>query len=191
MPDYTKGKIYSIRCRTDNTLIYVGSTVCSLSKRWGQHKGAKISKKYGLYTCIEINGGFENWYIELYENYPCENKEQLFKKEGEIIRLIGTLNTQIAGRSKKEYAEENKEKMDEYKKEWCIENKDKITEKKKIYREEHKEEIIEKGKIYYIKNKEEILEKMKIKYPCVCGSTIPVCRKARHERSIKHTKFIN
>ena len=152
MPDYSKGKIYTIRCRTDNTLIYVGSTISSLSKRWGQHKGAIISKKYDLYTCREINGGFENWYIELYENYSCENKEQLFKKEGEIIRMIGSLNSKIAGRSKKEYAEENKEKMDKYKQEWCI-------------------------------------ERRKIKYTCVCGSTIPVCRKARHERSIKHTNY--
>lgn len=191
MPDYSKGKIYTIRCRTDNSIIYVGSTICSLSKRWGQHKGAIISKKYGLYNCIENNGGFENWYIELYENYSCENKEQLFRKEGEIIRMIGTLNMNIAGRSKKEWAEENKEKMDTYKQEWTEENRDKILEKKKIYREEHKEEIIEKGKIYYIENRDRLLDKMKIKYTCACGSTIPVCRKARHEKTKKHTTFIN
>lgn len=191
MPDYSKGKIYTIRCRTDNTLIYVGSTVNPLSKRWGQHKGATISKKYDLYNCIEINGGFQNWFIELYENYSCESKEQLLRKEGEIIRLIGTLNSKIAGRSKKEYAEENKEKMDDYRKEWYIENRDELLERKKVYREEHKEEIIEKGKIYYIGNKDKILEQRKIKYTCICGSTISVCKKARHEKSNKHTTFIN
>jgi hypothetical protein len=26
------------------------------------------------------------WYIELYEEYPCESKEQLNKKEGLVIR---------------------------------------------------------------------------------------------------------
>ena len=36
-----------------------------------------------------------------YENYPCENEEQLNKREGEIIREIGTVNKQIAGRTHK------------------------------------------------------------------------------------------
>ena len=45
---------------------------------------------------------WNDWYIELYENYPCENKEQLNKREGEIIREIGTVNKQIAGRTYKE-----------------------------------------------------------------------------------------
>ena len=42
--------------------------------------------------------------LVLYENYPCENKEQLNKREeGEMIREIGTVNKQIAGRTYKEY----------------------------------------------------------------------------------------
>ena len=39
---YNNGKIYTIRCRDDNNnnnnLIYVGSTVQPLYKRWHQHK---------------------------------------------------------------------------------------------------------------------------------------------------------
>jgi hypothetical protein len=38
MPDYSKGKIYTIRCRTDDTKIYVGSTIQSLAVRFGGHK---------------------------------------------------------------------------------------------------------------------------------------------------------
>ncbi len=30
MPDYKQGKIYTIRCKTDETLIYVGCTTQSL-----------------------------------------------------------------------------------------------------------------------------------------------------------------
>ena len=33
------------------------------------------------------------WYIELYENYPCANIEEILKRENEVIREIGTLNT--------------------------------------------------------------------------------------------------
>ena len=39
MPDYSKGKIYTIRCRTNESLIYVGSTVEKyLSTRLAKHK---------------------------------------------------------------------------------------------------------------------------------------------------------
>jgi hypothetical protein len=59
---------------------------------------------------------FNNWYIELYENFPCDNKEQLNKREGEIIREIATLSKNIAGRTIKEYYEQNKENILEKKK---------------------------------------------------------------------------
>jgi hypothetical protein len=52
----------------------------------------------------------EDWYIELHENFPAERKEQLNKREGEIIRALGTLNKCIAGITCKEYREAKKEK---------------------------------------------------------------------------------
>jgi hypothetical protein len=224
MPDYSKGKIYTIRCRTDDTLIYVGSTINPLSKRWGQHKGnCNIkSKKNNLFIYETIrNNGIENWYIELYENYSCENKDELRKREGEVIRLIGNLNSKIAGRTKKEYADEHKEYFSEHRKIYREDHKEELSKKKKIYSEGHKEEISEQGKIYYQEKREEILgkvkiyreehkeeilekkriyrqenkeatnEKAKIKYTCICGSTLTITHKLRHEKSIKHTKFIN
>jgi hypothetical protein len=45
----------------------------------------------------------KDWYIELYEDYICERKEQLTQREGQVIREIGTLNKLIAGRTKQEY----------------------------------------------------------------------------------------
>jgi hypothetical protein len=44
--------------------------------------------------------GIDNFYIELYENYSCSSKEELNRREGEIIRDIGNLNHVIAGRTK-------------------------------------------------------------------------------------------
>ena len=52
-----------------------------------------------------------DWYIELYENFPCDNKEQLNNREGKVIREIATLNKNIAGRTMKEYYETNKENI--------------------------------------------------------------------------------
>jgi hypothetical protein len=93
MPDYARGKIYTIRCRTDQTLIYVGSTTQALSQRISEHRTDSKRKNYMiLYDKIEEFGGWSNWYIELYEDFPCNSLEQLLKREGEIIRMISTLN---------------------------------------------------------------------------------------------------
>ena len=45
------------------------------------------------------NGGIENFYFELCEDFSCERKEQLLPREGEIMRLIGnmSMSTIIAG----------------------------------------------------------------------------------------------
>ena len=136
MPDYNKGKIYTLRCRTDDALIYVGSTIQHLCDRLASHKRdsrTEISKKCPLYRTI--NNDWDNWYIELYEEYPCDNREQLCKREGEVIRLIGTLNSKIEGRTNKEWYNDNKEK----KKKYYEDNKEKISKQKKEYYENNKE----------------------------------------------------
>ena len=38
MPDYKQVKTYTIRCKTDDTLIYVGFTTQSLCVRMAKHK---------------------------------------------------------------------------------------------------------------------------------------------------------
>jgi len=87
MIDYKNGKIYTIRCRLDNSLIYVGSTCELLCQRLAKHKRkAKSCPERLFYSHVK---DWNDWYIELYESYPCESKEQLRKKEGEIIRSIG------------------------------------------------------------------------------------------------------
>ena len=90
MRDYSKGKIYTVRCHLDQSLIYVGSTTQSLSKRWGDHKKAL---KYG--ECLPFHRVIEDindWYIELYEECPCNNNDELTRREGQIMREIATLN---------------------------------------------------------------------------------------------------
>ena len=108
--DYKNGKIYCIRNNIDDDL-YVGSTTQPLSKRMAYHrKDAKkeINMHYMLYSKFnEI--GIENFYIELIEDCPCETLEQLRKREGHYIREMGTLNGLIAGRTDKEYRDDNKE----------------------------------------------------------------------------------
>ncbi len=54
---YKNGKMYTIRYKNDDSLIYVGSTVQPLFKRWHQHKKNSINEKsikynYPLYKKI-------------------------------------------------------------------------------------------------------------------------------------------
>ncbi len=119
MPDYKKGKIYTIRCKDDPTLIYVGSSTQQLSQRWQEHKRSAKNQndnvKYNYYIYkVMREKGIDNFYIELHVECPCENKEQLTQHEGKVIREIGTLNSCVAGRTDKEYTEENKEKKKIY-----------------------------------------------------------------------------
>ena len=86
MPNYQNGKIYSIRSRSRPDLVYVGSTTQPLSKRLGEHKTPR--KKTSSKQIIELGDA----YIELIENYSCENKEELLKREGEIMRSMECLN---------------------------------------------------------------------------------------------------
>ena len=176
MPDYSKGKIYTIRCRNDPTLIYVGSTIQPLSHRLGSHKYKASKYPDRWYSIIK---DWNDWYIELYESYPCNNKEELVKREGEIIRLIGNLNKVVAGRTieeyrednyemikerKKLYVEKNKEEVVKREKEWYEKNKEYCAEKRKEWNEKNKEKKKELAKEYYENNKEKLKEYKKLWY---------------------------
>ena len=83
-------------------LKHVGSSIQRLSVRWGGHKRDMLKKPhYPLYKNMS-DKGVDMFYIELYEEYPCNTKEALHKREGEVIREIGSLNKLIAGRTRKE-----------------------------------------------------------------------------------------
>ena len=132
MCDYSKGKIYSIRSHlTDD--VYIGSTIETLAKRLFNHK--RYYKQWLItktnyttsYKIIEKDP--ENCYIELVENYPCNSKIELCRREGEIIRTTNCVNKNIAGRTKLEYYKENKEQMIEKQKQWYENNKEKLNQK--------------------------------------------------------------
>lgn len=125
---YSSAKIYTIRSKKTN-MVYVGSTCQPLNKRKGEHVRKYklyLYNKYSFTTSFDIIKLGE-YYIELVEEFPCENKEQLLKREGEIIRLMpNCCNKIIAGRNQKDWRTDNKNK---YKCEicnFCTENKEKL-----------------------------------------------------------------
>ena len=159
--DYQKGKIYTIRCYDDDSLIYVGSTTQPLAVRWGDHKKKCKADNPPISICkLMKDTGTDKFYIELYEDYPCSRREELHRREGEVQRLIATVNKCIAGRTIREWRDENKEKIAEY----YHNNKEFKLEKQKEYYDSHREKIAENYKIYYNNNKEQIAEKQKQYY---------------------------
>ena len=187
MPDYGNGKIYSIRCRTDDTLIYVGSTIQSLAVRWGGHKRhSKVESHKNSLIYRTINQDWDNWFIELYELYPCSSKEELCRREGEIIREIGTLNVRVEGQTKTEYMKifylENKDKYSENSKKWREENKERNKENGRIFEEKNKEKRIQQKKERYEKNRDNLREKI----TCECGCIVCRAQIKIHQKSKKH-----
>tara|TARA_R110000744_G_scaffold363491_1_gene471826 strand:+ start:135 stop:668 length:534 start_codon:yes stop_codon:yes gene_type:complete len=141
MPDYSLGKIYMIYPKVedpDEGDVYYGSTTETLGRRMAKHRYQSYCKilfdKYGV----------ENCFIELVEEYPCETKEHLNKKEGEYIRNHKCVNKRIAGRTNKERYIDNFDKLKEQKKQYYIENRDKKLEQHKQYRIDNRDKIKER-----------------------------------------------
>ena len=165
MVNYKNGKIYKL-WSPEGDMIYIGSTCRGLAHRKAQHKDKPNTTSkilFDTYTDIRI---------ELIEEYPCDNKEQLNRKEGEYIRTLDCVNRCVAGRTEKEWREDNKEHLEEYReenkehhaeknREYYQKNKGHVQEKHKEYRENNKGHLQEKQKEYCEKNKERIAEKKK------------------------------
>ena len=198
-----KGKIYSIRNYID-TDIYVGSTYQALSKRMTDHRRSinNTRDKHMLLYCKMREFGVENFYIELLEEYECENKEQLRAKEGEYIRTMGSLNRRIEGRTIKEWRDDNKDHLKEQKqkyyqankesllsksKEYVSQNKQKTVEYQTQYRELHKEGAQEYKRNWFQEHKDTLLQKCL----CECGKYYTACHKRRHERTKQHIEFVS
>jgi len=135
---YENGKIYLVKCKNDDTLVYVGSTNMSLEERFRLHKYDKTCSLYQY-----VNDDWDNWYIELYEEYPCKNKYILELRETEVQRQIATINKQLARRNHKQYRQDNHDKLIEYQKQRYQDNRDNILEKQKQYRQDNREKIFE------------------------------------------------
>jgi len=138
---YQRGKIYKI---VDNgyNMVYYGSTIKLLCQRMGCHR---MSLKNGTNKCavkqIFETYGVENCKIELVENYPCNNRDELNKREGYYIQNNQCINKLIAGRTRKQHYDDNKESLKDYSKQYRKANKETIKEYNKKYYEANKKTI--------------------------------------------------
>ena len=166
MPDYSKSKIYAIRAHNTDD-IYIGSTVLPLSRRLAQHRADYSGYKNGLrhyltsYKILEL----DTHYIELIENYPCNSKEELNRREGEVIRTSPTaINRCVAGRTNQEWRETNREELNKKKKEYYQKNKEEILKKAEEYRETNREAHNQSSMDWYRANRDEIAKRRRQRY---------------------------
>ena len=186
---YQKGKIYAVR-NTDDDDIYIGSTTQFLSKRLYDHKVNSTDTTNNSLLYVKMREvGPNKFYIELIENYPCINREELNRREGEIIRERATLNKLVAGRTRREYMDEYKEYFDNYHREYRQANaefyKQYTHEYNQKYREQNSERLKtaqrefkqnnpeyfrQKRREYNERHREEINARAKEKRKCyLCG----------------------
>lgn len=182
--NYQNGKIYKIVSdETDD--VYVGSTCSTLKRRFCSHKCDYDRKNKGMSfrgTCSNALLKYADARIILIENYPCESKRELLDREGEIIKNThNCINTQIQGRTMKQYRIDNADKLKQQSKDYREKNKDKLKDK-------HKEWYKGEGaKKYYEKKKQELKEP-KI---CECGMTYGWNNRARHLKTKRHMNRMN
>lgn len=166
MKDYSKGKIYRLVCNTTDKQ-YIGSTVQLLSQRLGLHKsifkrfiGGKSTKALTAFDIL-----FENNYsIVLVEDYPCNNKDELMRRERYFIDTMPCVN--------KNNPVQTQEEKDSY---------------KIKYREDpnHLIKMIQ----YQTKYRQKNLEKSRANTVCECGGHFQHKNKLSHFKSIRHTRW--
>ena len=174
---YNRSVIYTIRSH-QTTKYYIGSTTQSLSKRLTGHK--RDYKKYLTNNDNKYMSSYEilqysDYYIELLIAYPCNNKDELQRKEGEMIRQYKSdvVNMCIPGNR-------TIEQIVQYKKQYRLDNIVPIAQYNKQYNEVNKASIAERHKEHH---KQPII--------CECGIISNKGHISRHIKSNIHIININ
>lgn len=164
MERYEKAKIFTIRT-PHNDKYYIGSTCLDLPRCFRQIRKSfsKYEKGNRHYESVFELLKLGDTYIELLEDFPCQSKNQLVKRRGELQRenkdFIVNVNL---GYTKNEHA--------------------------KTYREKHKERLKETEKERARKYRE---EKLKEKTICECGGRYTYQNKSSHMKTTKHLNWEN
>ena len=81
-----------------------------------QLRESKKDTKAKLHTKMaELGSG--KFKIELLAERPCESAQELWRREGELVKQHGTLNVKVPGRTYTEWVETRREEIRQYKQE--------------------------------------------------------------------------
>ena len=193
-PRYQNCIIYKLVHKDDEDAYekYVGHTIVGLKERmWDHRKGSNNEKRpsynYKVYQYIRENGGIDMWELIKIIDYPCKNEIEAGKKEGEYIRGLNcSLNTKIAGRSKEEYTDLNRDYFNKLKRDDYHNNIEEMRKKDRDRWKDRKEHQSKYKKEKYKQNKDAILAKQKERIICNnCGCDYRKNDIARHKKTLK------
>ena len=147
---------------TNGTDNYIGSTEKTLEERLKGHENNYKRYLEGKYTYITSFDIIKkgNYRIELLEECHINNTHELRVIEGTYQQEMDCVNKHIAGLTQKESG--------------------------KKYYESHKAELAEKDKKWREENKAKLTEK----FNCECGGKFTYEHKSQHEKTTKHTNYI-
>lgn len=153
--DCTMSKIYKLYDKPSGNVFYIGSTTRELKERFREHlRGIRdlTNDRYSMARCYKI----EDIGIALLELYPCDNLEELRKRETYYFKQhlgIGTrlMNKVMPSRSPKEWRNDNPD----YQTEWKAKNPG--------YHQRWRQSHPGYGKEYYAANKDKILQQARLR----------------------------
>ena len=162
MVDYKNGKVYRL-CDGSKT-IYVGSTAQPLAKRLHDHRFQKSSPCYKRYDIR----------IVLIEDWPCENRRELEKREQHYIDHAKDLFPEVELKNRVRAFMTHSDYCEHHKR---YDASEKGQARNKRYW------ASEAGKASRLRDKEKV--------KCECGSIVSRCHFKRHQRSKCHAKRLN
>jgi hypothetical protein len=173
LKDYTVYKIV-----LEDGYEYVGSS-CNLKRRMNNH----ISMCY--------NENDQHYKTPLYKHIR-ENKLKFSKDNFIVLEEVKNISETQARIIEEKYRKESVIQggniLNDYRA-YLSEQ-----ERKELYKKYHiqnREKFLEIMKQYHFQNRNKISERKKQKYTCICGSTLTIQHKARHERSLKHLNYVS
>jgi hypothetical protein len=200
MPDFSKSKIYKlISNNPEITSVYYGSTTQKLCARMSTHRAhykSWCNGKVGSCSIFEYfkQYGIEQFHIELVEDFPCDNKQQLFSRENEFIRGFDCINKNSTITT----PEEKKQYHQQYNKQYNLDHADELKQYRsehvdevKQYQLDHADELKDYQKQYYSEHADDISIKNKETIVCQCGCFITTGFKLRHIKTNKHKKLMS
>jgi len=163
---------------------YVGSTG-NFKNRSSHHKSqAKLHTNSTLYNCINNNGGWDNWKIEVIDTIDDDSRYTAEKYW--IKKLKPSLNKNRVLPTLKE----QKDSQKIYNRKKYLENKDYFREKSYEYRINNPDWYKEYQGNYRKQNREKLIELYRQKYECDCGGRYTYTNRVRHFASKKHANWI-
>ncbi len=84
---FKKGKVYKI-CSKTTDKVYVGSTIEALKTQMSYHLRDANNPLSAVYAILK----YDDYYVELIEDYPCKNDQELRKREQYWMNKLNSVN---------------------------------------------------------------------------------------------------